>query len=188
MKFKVGDHVKAIKYIDSIVNENLIDAEVMDEARPIDGSILSGKMGIKFIRFFDGDIHNVGKSFWVNPEYFDYTEIKSDNTNPSFNFEIDGEPYTNEQFMKDYKRFIKAFPEYKTIDLSHAMEDIIIVYNWSKEHPSNIDFYANKYHWTEEQKENIRRHGASLPNFMNPCCPSNDSKEWWEDEYKTGLS
>jgi hypothetical protein len=44
MKFKVGNHVKAIKYIDSIINENLIDAEVMDEVRPIDGSLLSGKM------------------------------------------------------------------------------------------------------------------------------------------------
>lgn len=109
-------------------------------------------------------------------------------TNPSFNLKINGEYYTDEQFMKDYKRFIKTFPEHKTINLSHAMEDIIIVYNWSKEHPANIDFYANKYHWTEEQKENIRKHGASLPNFMNPCCSSNDSKEWWEDEYKTGLS
>ena len=49
MKFKVGNHVKAIKYIDSIIHENLIDAEVMDEVRPIDGSLLSGKMRIKYI-------------------------------------------------------------------------------------------------------------------------------------------
>ena len=167
MKFKVGDHVKAIKYIDSIINENLIDAEVMDEVLPVDGSFLSGKMRIKYIRFLNGDIKETGKSLWVNPENFDYA---------------DENPYIIEQFTKDYRRFIKAFPE-KNIELSHVLEDMAIVYQWAKNHPSNLDFYANKYHWTEEQKENIRRHGASLPNFMNPCS-SDDSKEWWEDEYK----
>ena len=167
MKFKVGDHVKAIKYIDSIINENLIDAEVMDEVRPIDGSLLSGKMRIKYIRFLDGDTKETGKSFWVNPEDFDYAEINEN-------------PYIREQFAKDYRRFIKAFPE-KNIELSHVLEDMAIVYQWAQKHPSNLDFYANKYHWTEEQKENIRKHGASLPNFMNPCS-SDNSKEWWEDE------
>ena len=180
MKFKVGDHVKAIKYIDSIINENLIDAEVMDEVRPIDGSLLSGKMRIKYIRFLNGDIKETGKSFWVNPEDFDYAGIKSDNTNPSFNLKINENPYISEQFTKDYRRFIKAFPE-KNIELSHALEDMAIVYQWAQKHPSNLDFYANKYHWTEEQKENIRKHGASLPNFMNPFS-SDNSKEWWEDE------
>lgn len=167
MKFKVGNHVKAIKYIDSIINENLIDAEVMDEVRPIDGSLLSGKMRIKYIRFLNGDIKETGKSFWVNPEDFDYAEINEN-------------PYISEQFTKDYRRFIKAFPE-KNIELSHVLEDMDIVYQWAQKHPSNLDFYANKYHWTEEQKENIRKHGASLPNFMNPCS-SDNSKEWWEDE------
>ena len=134
-KFKVGDHLKAIRYLDSIVNKTLIDAEVTDEARPIDGSILSGKMRIKYIRFLNGDIKETGKSFWVDPQYFDYADGYSPVFGTVSSFIINGQEYTNEQYIKDCARFVEEFPNDKNIELSHAIEDILIVYQFAQEHP-----------------------------------------------------
>ena len=153
-KFKVGDHLKAIRYLDSIVNKTLIDAEVTDEARPIDGSILSGKMRIKYIRFLNGDIKETGKSFWVDPQYFDYADGYSPVFGTVSSFIINGQEYTNEQYIKDAARFVREFPYRKSIEIPHAIEDILIIYQWAQEHPpiSNIDHYAEEFGWTEDQK------------------------------------
>ena len=184
-KFKVGDHLKAIRYLDSIVNKTLIDAEVTDEARPIDGSILSGKMRIKYIRFLNGDIKETGKSFWVDPQYFDYADGYSPVSGTVASFIINGQEYTNEQFVKDCERFVKASPNDTKIELSHAIEDVLIVYQFAQEHPfvSNIDHYAEELGWDEKQKESIRRLATPLPNFYSEPF-DNVGKDWWDQEYK----
>ncbi len=184
-KFKVGDHLKAIRYLDSIVNKTLIDAEVTDEARPIDGSILSGKMRIKYIRFLNGDIKETGKSFWVDPQYFDYADGYSPVFGTVSSFIINGQEYTKEQYEKDCKRFLETFPDEKSFDLSYAMENILNVYQWAQRNPvvTNLDHCAEEFGWDEEQKESVRRLGTPLPNFYSQPFDK-VGKEWWDQEYK----
>ena len=197
-KFKVGDHLKAIRYLDSIVNKTLIDAEVTDEARPIDGSILSGKMRIKYIRFLNGDIKETGKSFWVDPQYFDYADGYSPVFGTVSSFIINGQEYTKEQYEKDCKRFLETFPDEKSFDLSYAMENILNVYQWAQRNPvvTNLDHYAAEFGWTEDQKA---WNGENCPipyrGYYYTYCPKETSgmpelckkcRKWWLQEWKGG--
>lgn len=198
-KFKVGDHLKAIRYLDSIVNKTLIDAEVTDEARPIDGSILSGKMRIKYIRFLNGDIKETGKSFWVDPQYFDYADGYSPVSGTVSSFVINGQEYTNEQYIKDCERYVREFPNDKTIELQHAIEYVLIVYQWAQQNPvvTNLDHCAEEFGWTEEQKKYVLESVCPFP-FRGKeykFCPKQSSgntvlcgecRKWWNQEWKGG--
>ena len=196
-KFKVGDHLKAIRYFDSIINKTLIDAEVTDEARPIDGSILSGKMRIKYIRFLNGDIKETGKSFWVDPQYFDYADGYSPVSGTVASFMINGQEYTNEQYEKDCKRFLETFPDEKSFDLSYAMENILNVYQWAQRNPvvTNLDHCAEEFGWKEEQKKLVLEHICPFPfmgNWHDGCprdatnnrIPCGECRDWWNQEWK----
>jgi hypothetical protein len=184
-KFQVGDHVKGTLrgFVEKgypITNQNLIDAKVITI---VDDS----EIAIRCRRFLDGNNEYVGIDIFVDPKYFDYADgYIPDPQEPKGNiFTINGNPYTNEQYIKDAARFVKEFPNDKNIELSHAIEDILIVYQYAQDNPpiSNLDHYAEELGWDEEQKESVRRLGTPLPNFYSQPFDK-VGKEWWDQEYK----
>lgn len=179
-KFKVGDHVKGISECGTVET----NAEVV--------YVESGDYG-------DGlDIQIAGKDcdIWVNSKNFQLV----DNDKPIVSsFVINGQEYTKEQYEKDCKRFLEAFPDEKSFDLSYAMENILNVYQWAQQNPvvTNLDHYAEEFGWTEEQEELVRKHICPFP-FMgkeSKFCPKQSSgitilcgecRKWWDQEWKGG--
>lgn len=179
-KFKVGDHVKGNEKSEySVTDENMIDAKVVSV---IDEDIIE----IMALRFLDGDTHCIGFKTAVNSKYFDYAdgyESKCPKSKENI-FTINGHLYTNEQYIKDVARFVEEFPEDKTIELSHAIEDILIVYQWVQDNPviTNIDHYAKELGWEDKQKERVLKYGVPLPNYFKE--PSKSvTDDWWDAEY-----
>lgn len=169
-KFKVGDYV---------------NGAVVIEVEPNDyDGILNTR-----IRFGDG------RDVWVNSEnyqlvHFDQPIVSS--------FVINSQEYTKEQYEKDCKRFLEAFPEKELFDLSYAMENILIVYQWAQQNPivTNLDHYAAELGWTEEQKA-YNSEICPLPFGWKgyTYCPKESSgelvsckkcHEWWKQEWKGG--
>lgn len=177
-KFQVGDHVKGNK---GYAYENLIDARVIAIVDDL-------QIAIRCLRYLDGDTKNVRKDVIVDSEYFDFADLwahTNDSKSKGNIITINGQPYTNEEFVKDAERFVRAFPDRKSVSMSGALEDILIVHQWAQENPpvSNIDHYADEIGWDEEQKESVRRLGTPLPNFYSQPFDK-VGKEWWDQEYK----
>ena len=186
-KFQVGDHVKGtlkgrVEGGYPITNQNLIDARVI-------AIVDDSKIAIRCKRFLDGNNEYVGRDIFVESKYFDYADgYEPKPQEPKGNiFTINGQPYTNEQYTKDAARFVEKFPESSHISLSHAIEDILAVYQFAQEHPfvSNLDHYAEELGWDEKQKDRIRRLGTPLPNFYSELFDK-VSRDWWNEEYKGG--
>lgn len=162
-KFKVGDHVKGI----SENGTTETNAEVI------------------FVEpdYYDGDldIQIVGKdcALWVNSKNFQL--VDSDQAIVS-SFVINGQEYTNEQFEKDCDRFVREFPNDKTIELHHAIEYVLIVYQWARENPTNLEHYAAELGWDEQQ---IERN----PTVLKPLVSIVSNlkvvdKSWWNQTWK----
>ena len=181
-KFKVRDHVKGINDKYGVTNKNLIDAEVLE--------IGAGtKIEIKCIRFLDGDPEFVGDTFYVDPDDFDYAEGYSPVSRLVSSYMINGKEYTDEQYVKDCERFGKAFPHDKTIEIQHAIENVLIVYQWAQQNPmvTNLDHYAEEFGWSEDRKKGI---ADSICPFcrMGGSCPRRTAcekcRKWWLQEYQ----
>jgi hypothetical protein len=155
-------------------------------------------MRIKYIRFLNGDIEETGKSFWVDPQYFDYADGYSPVSGTVSSFAINGQEYTKEQYKKDCERFLEAFPEKDLFDLSYAIEYVLLVYQWAQQNPvvTNLDHYAEEFGWTEEQKKYVLEHVCPFPFMGNwyDFCPKQSSgniiilcgecRKWWNQEWK----
>ena len=182
LKFAVGDHVKGKTILYAITNRNLIDAEVI--------AVHANSIDIKCIRFLDGRTNNIGYvATFADPDAFDYADGYSPVYGTVFSFVINGQEYKNEQFIRDCKRFVKEFPNDTNIELSHAIEDVLIVHQWAQEHPmvTNLDHYAGEFGWTEERKKGIVdnicpfcRMGGSCP--RRTACEK--CRKWWLQEYQ----
>jgi hypothetical protein len=182
--FKVGDHVKGNEKSNTpeydITNQNLIDAEV------IEADEIENEIRIKCIRFLDGTAEHIGFTNWADADRFDYADGYGIPTGTVSSFVVNGEIYTNDQFVKDCSRYL-ASKESEDVPLKDAMKDILIVWQWVKDHPivTNLDHYAEELGWTQEQKEKIGRLATPLPYFMESASKTMDkSQDWWLQEYQ----
>ena len=182
LKFAVGDHVKGISNTYVITNKKLIDAEVI--------AVHANSIDIKCIRFLDGRTNNIGYvATFADPDAFDYADGYSPVYGTVFSFVINGQEYKNEQFIRDCKRFVKEFPNDTNIELSHATENVLIVYQWAQEHPvvTNLDHYAEEFGWSEERKKIIADNFCPL-HYMAGYCPRHTTcekcRKWWLQEYQ----
>jgi hypothetical protein len=197
--FVKGDHVKGTGGNDYLTaNEKLIDAEVTEDAS-------MGRMGIKCLRFIDGNTESAGKGLVVDSNYFDYADGFLSDYNrkkrllsePVFgtvsSFMINGSEYTNEQYIKDCERFVKACPHYRTIELQHAIEDVLIVYQWAQENPTNLEHYAAELGWNKERSDFVYFGVCPIPYTNYETCPKRISggeftckkcREWWNQTWK----
>lgn len=169
-KFKVGDHVTGISECGTVeTNAEVIYVESDDY-----GDGLDIQIAVK-----DCDI-------WVNSKNFQLV----DNDKPIVSsFVINSQEYTKEQYEKDCRRFLEAFPDEKSFVSSYAMEDILNVYQWTQRNPvvTNLDHYADEFGWSEDRKKGIADSICPLI-YTTPRCERIIScqvcRKWWNQEWK----
>ena len=186
-KFVVGDHVKGNEKSNTpeydITNQNLIDAEV------IEADEIENEIRIKCIRFLDGSTEDIGFITWVDADRFDYADGYSPDSGFVSSYMINGQEYTNEQFIRDCKRFVMEFPNGMNIELPQSMNTILTVYKWAKQNPmvTNLDHYAIEFDWTPEQKAEIKGNAIAFPYTCNDMKIEEKvklSQKWWDEEYQ----
>jgi|GEM_PF-1665525 len=218
-KFQVGDHVKGNK---GYAYENLIDAEVsviVDEDRMwikllrfLDGDTKQvGTEACVYTKYFElvnknqqepkENKHNdfldsfrYGVHFYAEPvcrRSIDSSVLYRPFTVASF--VINGEEYTNEQYVKDAARFVEDFPNDKHIELSHAIEYVLIVHQYAKDNPTNLEHYAAELGWDKEQSDFVYFGVCPIPYTNYETCPKRISggeftckkcRKWWDQTWK----